>query len=47
MAEFTFGQKLKLLAGSVIIVAAVYLGLKYLFPIVSPFINYYIVALHI
>jgi len=45
MAEFTFGQKLKLLAGSVIIVAAVYLGLKYLFPIVSPFIIAYLVAL--
>lgn len=45
MAEFTFGQKLKLIAGSVIIVAAVYLGLKYLFPIVSPFIIAYLVAL--
>lgn len=45
MTEFTFGQKLKLLAGSVIIVAAVYLGLRYLFPIVSPFIIAYLVAL--
>lgn len=45
MAEFTFGQKLKLIAGSVIIVAAVYLGLKYLFPIVAPFVIAYLVAL--
>lgn len=45
MAEFTFVQKLKLLAGSMLIVAAVYLGLKYLFPIVAPFIIAYLVAL--
>ncbi len=45
--EFTFLQKILLIVGSFIITAAVYLGIKYLFPVTAPFIIAYLVALAI
>lgn len=45
--RLTFLQKMFLLVGSFIIVASVYLGVKYLFPIAAPFIIAYLVAIYI
>ncbi|MBQ4282322.1 MAG: AI-2E family transporter [Lachnospira sp.] len=45
--DLTFARKLLLIVGSFIIVASVYLGVKYLFPITAPFIIAYLVALGI
>lgn len=45
MVELSFKQKLILLSGSIGIVAAVYLGVKYLFPIAAPFLIAYLIAL--
>lgn len=43
--DMTFTDRIKLLAGSLVIVAAVYLGVKYLFPITAPFIIAYLIAM--
>lgn len=43
--EWSLKHKLYLLTGSVIIIASVYLGFKYIFPIVAPFVIAYGVAL--
>ena len=45
--EWTGKQKLILLTGSLLIVAGVYLGFKYIFPLVSPFVIAYGIALAI
>lgn len=45
--EWTFSQRLALLLGSGGIIAGVYLGMKYIFPIVSPFVIAYLIALAI
>jgi sporulation integral membrane protein YtvI len=43
--EWSYKQKLILITGSVIITAAVYLGFKYIFPSVAPFLIAYLIAL--
>ena len=43
--EWTFKQKITLLLGSVVIVAAVFFGVKYIFPVTAPFIIAYLIAL--
>lgn len=45
--EWTFRQRMILILGSGAIIAAVYLGMKYIFPIVSPFVIAYLIALAI
>lgn len=46
-SEWTLSQKLALLFGSIGIVVFVFLGIKYIFPIVSPFVIAYLIALAI
>ncbi len=47
VAKWTFSQRMALLFGSLCIIAAVFLGMKYLFPLGAPFIIAYLVALAI
>lgn len=43
--EWSYKQKLIFIAGSAAIVAAVFLGVKYLFPLAAPFVIAYLIAL--
>lgn len=45
--EWTFRQRMTLILGSAGIIAVVFLGIKYIFPIVAPFVIAYLIALAI